>query len=257
MRMFAQTAVLLLLWSGSIYAQNLYIVHCVDGICPSGTGSTNDLVVREIFTLSNSPETKFADWVAYRVTQDTIGTASGLNRDWTTDEFSGAARSLVPADYSGAYVELGVDRGHQAPLASFAGTVFWRSTNILSNITPQKSNLNQGPWANLEAVVRAAVYDRGPLYVVTGPVFDDDQEQMFLPNTEKDHMVPTGYFKVVSNGGGRVSAFYFDQDSERSMDYCAALTTLPEIEEISGLTIFPSMTAAPSGHLNVELFCGN
>ena len=59
-----------------------------------------------------------------------------------------------PDDYTGANAALGTDRGHQAPLASFAGTDHWRDTNVLSNITPQASALSQGPWARLETRVR-------------------------------------------------------------------------------------------------------
>ncbi len=85
----------------------------------------------------------------YRVTSETIGTSKSLNRDWEEDPFLEDSETLEPDDYKNAFNELKTDRGHQAPLASFAGTVFWRSTNILSNITPQKSDLNQGAWVAL------------------------------------------------------------------------------------------------------------
>ena len=38
------------------------------------------------------------------------------------------------------------------------GTRLWRVTNILSEITPQKSALNQVPWVRLEAAVLDAAY---------------------------------------------------------------------------------------------------
>jgi endonuclease G len=43
-----------------------------------------------------------------------------------------------------------VDRGHQAPLAAFSGALFWPESNILSNITPQSSALNEASWQQLK-----------------------------------------------------------------------------------------------------------
>ena len=46
-------------------AQEVYSRRCLAG-CPDGSPASNELVIREICVLSNNPETKFADWVAYR-----------------------------------------------------------------------------------------------------------------------------------------------------------------------------------------------
>ena len=85
------------------------------------------------------------------------------------------------------------------PLATFAGTHFWRVTNILSNITPQKSNLNRAPWLRLESAVRDAAYVLREVYVVTGPLFDSGEKRLRLPKADEDHEVPTGYIKVIAH----------------------------------------------------------
>ena len=51
-------------------------------------------------------------------------------------------KTLAPADYTDSNKQLRVDRGHQAPLSSFAGTPFGTDIDYLSNITPQASALN-------------------------------------------------------------------------------------------------------------------
>ena len=238
------------------YAQDVHIVHCLNGGCPTGASATNDLVVREIYALSNNGNTKFADWVAYRVTRETIGTSDSLKRKWKEDDLLNEDDTLKRADYKGANNENETDRGHQAPLAAFAGTQFWRVTNILSNITPQKSNLNQGPWQKLEAAVRDAAYQLKELYVVTGPLFDPDETQMTLPKTNKDHKVPTGYFKVIAHKKSeRHLAFIFDQDVKISLDYCEGIASLTEVETQSGLKVFPRAKIW-SGDLRSDLGCG-
>ena len=131
-------AFLFLLFASLSASAEIFIVHCVDGICPSGTQSSNDIIVREIYTYSNNGETKFADWVAYRVTRETIGTSKDLKRTWRDDEFLEQENTLEGSDYNNANSDIDTDRGHQAPLAAYSGTVISRTTNIFPNITPQK-----------------------------------------------------------------------------------------------------------------------
>lgn len=246
-------------------AQEMYIVHCLNGACPTGMPASNDLVVREIYALSNNGNTKFADWVAYRVTRETVGTSVSLNREWKNDDLLDPKYTLEGEeqdrrrgedDYKGAWEKIKTDRGHQAPLAAFAGTHFWRVTNILSNITPQKSNLNQGPWKELETAVRDTAYRLKELYVVTGPLFDENENQMELPGADEDHRIPTGYFKVIVHKKSKKnSAFIFDQDVDRSLKYCEGIAPLSEVESKSGLAIFPRAEHW-SGDLLSDLGCG-
>lgn len=99
----------------------LHTFHCLYG-CPTGAPGTNDTVVREIYTLSSNDLTKMADWVAYRITPETIGTSEG--RQWRTDPDLAPDETLTADAYEGAPATIHVDRGHQAPLASFSGTPF-------------------------------------------------------------------------------------------------------------------------------------
>lgn len=233
--------------------QELHVVHCLKG-CPSGAPETNDLVISHVFALSSNDETKFADWVAYLVTSQTIGTSESLNRTWKPDPFLDEAETLEPKDYKNASSTLDIDRGHQAPLASFAGTVFWRETNVLSNITPQRKGLNQGSWKNLEAAVRSYAFNFGDAYVLTGPLYDGEPT-LELPEADEDHLIPTAYWKVISNPSGGLTAFVFDQQLERSADYCDQISSLAEIEKRSGLDLFPLTNAWPSRGLDQELGC--
>ncbi len=234
-------------------AHEMHIVHCLKG-CPTGAPATNDFVVREIYALSSSDDRKFADWVTYRVTKETIGSSASLNRTWKADPALDDDETLEPNDYKDANKLHDYDRGHQAPLASFAGTVFWRSTNLLSNITPQKADLNQGPWKDLESAVRHAVYHIGEVYVVTGPLYSGPAMPA-LPGTIEPHTVPTKYWKVISTEGGRMTAFIFGQDTPRTDDYCDHRFTLADVETQSGLDLFPQATGWPNGSLDADLGC--
>jgi endonuclease G len=196
-------------------ASEIRSVHCPLG-CPSLVIQDNDVVFNHTYALSNNPTTKFADWVAYEVNVLNFGDSPG--RDWGNDSLINDDESLEEDDYDGAFKNLKTDRGHLAPLASFAGHPNWSELNYLSNITPQKSALNQGSWVDLEMAVRNAVGFRKSLYVITGTLYSEREKP--LPGADEPHVVPSAYFKVIYDSKGNAASFMFDQDLPRNANYC-------------------------------------
>ena len=224
-------------------AQEVHSDLCLYG-CPSGSPPTNDLIIRDVYILSSNDMTKFADWVAYRVTKDTIGTTK--RRVWRADPWLADDETLEPNDYDGANSTLKTDRGHQAPLASFTGTADWEVTNYLSNITPQKSDLNRGAWVKLETAVRTLAKDSttGMVYVMTGPLFEREMPPM--PSADESHRVPSGYWKIISmqrEGHIKVASFVFDQETERRAEFCDEkfVSQVRTIESKAGLDFFSEL----------------
>lgn len=210
---------------------------------PLGAPATNDLIIREIYALSSNDETKFADWVTYRFDADTVTGDVETTRNWQTDPWLDDAETLEakPDDYLNAYSVLKTDRGHQAPLASFKGTPYWADTNYYSNITPQKSDLNQGPWEKLEGKERGLASNGYTVYVMTGPLYE--REMPPLPKADEAHRVPSGYWKIVAVQEGddassiHLAGFIFDQDTTRNEPILNHLVTVDEIERRSGLDV--------------------
>lgn len=209
--------------------------------CPTGA-SGNQQIQRPIYTLSNNAQTKFADWVAYQVTPSTMS-GPKRSRYWKSDPDISSQHTLEKDDYKSAWATIHTDRGHQVPLASFSNTPYWAQTNYLSNITPQSSNLNQGPWVRLETQVRELVKTGTSAYVITGPLY----EWYFatLPEADESHTIPSGYFKIVatisSSGWINASGFVMEQNAGRRDNFCQTEVTIDEIERRSGFNFFPSM----------------
>lgn len=213
----------------------LHTFHCLSA-CPLGAPENDDVIVREIYTLSADPLTKMAVWVAYRITPETIG--SSFARRWSADQWLADSETLEPEDYDGASAALRIDRGHQAPLASLAGTPTAADTNLLSNITPQSSTLNQGPWQRLEVRERElARAEKTAVYVLTGPLFERLRPP--LPKANERHRVPSGYWKIIATADGRMTAFAFEQETPRAANYCDSRRSLDEVELRARLRLFP------------------
>jgi len=217
--------------------QEIYCKHFFYGY-PYGTPASNDLIIRDIYALSNNDSTKFADWVAYRLSMHEVDGDLTVERDWKTDPWLNENETLEdsPDDYLKANRKLKTDRGHQAPLASFKGSRHAAHTNYLSNITPQKSDLNQGPWSQLEEKVRDLVKKGNPVFVMTGPLYEREMKK--LPESDEPHVVPSGYWKIICTEVSKdisIAGFIFDQETPRTDKIISHLATVDDIEIRSGL----------------------
>ncbi len=214
---------------------------------PTGTPSTNDLIIRDSYALSNNDTTKFADWVAYRLTPQEVSGTVDLQRTWRRDPWLTDEETLEPGgpdDYDGVGA-LGYQRGHQAPLASFKGVHAARELNYLSNITPQRGALNGGPWKDLEDAVREYVRRWETVWVITGPLYESPMQPL---NTTEPHTVPSAYWKIVADLRGSpiptVAAFIMQQNVISGADISDFVRTVDEIETRSGLSFFTELPAA-------------
>lgn len=249
---FVLGGLLLVATTGQPAGGELHTFHCLFG-CPLGAPATNDTVVREIYTLSSNDLTKMADWVAYRVTPDTMA-PSRDERNYRADPVLDSSETLAENHYAGAPAALRVDHGHQAPLAAFSGTTHWDDTNYNSNMTPQASALNQGPWQRLESRERQLASSQA-VYVITGPLFDRYMRPM--PAAPQLHRVPSGYWKVIALADGRMSAFIMDQNTPRNANFCNHRVDLLEVELRSRLRLFPMRGGTTQGALDVEIGCSS
>ena len=229
---------------------------CLDEVCPSGTNKYDQIVNHKIIILANNPKTKFADWVAYKVEKKLIN-GPKRPRDWKQDPKLPPNTTLPPLAYKYLY-KLNSDRGHQAPLASFKGSENYYVVNYLSNITPQKSDLNKNAWEKLEKKIRNYVKNNNFVYVVTGPYYDKKQKPTkALPNYKGTVIIPKGYFKVVAkkeNGNIYATAFVMSQDTPPNIHYCSTISTLENIKYLTSLSIF---SKTPEGNMNKDLHCAN
>jgi len=63
---------------------------------PYGTPTTNDLILRDIYALSNNDSTKFAYWVAYRLTMHEVDGELTIDRVWKADPWLDEDETLEP-----------------------------------------------------------------------------------------------------------------------------------------------------------------
>lgn len=193
------------------------------------------LLKRSAYVACYDENEKVADWVSYKLRDsDLLGDTSRTDDFRPDPEISAGKRSEL-VDYRGS----GYDRGHLAPAGDMKRSQKVMSESfLLTNMAPQTPSLNRGIWRVLEEDIRDWVRTRNVLYVMTGPLYLDtdgdgrSDETHIGPNKVA---VPTHFFKIVVTEQLESIAFIFPNDKELSQDLTAYISTINEIEVLSGL----------------------
>ena len=239
--------VLALIWAAPAALAQVPEVHSKHfvGGHPTGTPVTNDLIIRDSYALSSNDTTKFADWVAYRLTAAEVVGILDLEREWRADPFLDADETLEPNpddedDYRGAFGHTRYDRGHLAALASFRGSRNASEVNFYSNIVPQQEAFNRGPLLRLENAERRIACAGTPVWIMIGTLYESAQTALL--NADETHTVPSALWRVVVTQEPtlRVAAFSMNQNIARAADVRDHLVSVDDIELRSGLELFPA-----------------
>ena len=187
----------------------------------------------------------FPRWVAYPLTKPLAGSGNRTNKWEQTDP-------KIPAEYQpytqAGWGQSGFDRGHMLPSADrlINDAANWQ-TFYPTNMTMQRSDLNQGVWALLESQVRAWAMTCDTLYVVTGAM---PSEEWRTDRAKNKVNVPSAYYKALLRYKASDShqysgiAFWYD-NVDYPMDrqiLQSDVLTIAQLEERTGFNFFFNLT---------------
>jgi DNA/RNA endonuclease G (NUC1) len=152
-----------------------YLDNAAFGEPVDGDASNDFIIRRPQYTTSFNGALGTPNWVAYDLNSTDITAGQDRCNCFTFDPELEAAgfTKYNTADYTGAgaFAGYGIDRGHMT--RSFdrtSGTLDNARTFYFSNVVPQASDLNQGPWANMENDLGAlATAQNNEVYIYVGP----------------------------------------------------------------------------------------
>ena len=149
----------------------LYGNHTEFGDPTDGDASDEVILRRGQYTTSFSPARGIPNWVSYNLEATHFGSLDRCDC-FTYDPELPAAQRYTTADYTGAGAAAGygIDRGHLARSFDRTSGSFDNATTFyFSNIIPQASDNNQGPWAQFENHVGDLARLAGQeVYVIAG-----------------------------------------------------------------------------------------
>ena len=177
-------------------------------------------------------------WVTYRLTPPP---AHG-RRLPRPERFSADWRALGLIDHD-AYTRSGYDRGHLAPnhaIARLYGRGAQLATFRMTNISPQRSDLNQRLWQRLEQYEFDQLTARyGEVWVTTGPVFTGERKRLRShPLVE----IPDAFYKLFAvteaDGSPRLFAFLVPQQVRGDEPLARYVVSVDDVEKLTGLDFF-------------------
>lgn len=225
--------------------------------CPQGAPASNIVVEHDILVLSANIETKFADWVYYKVVSNNLN-GKHNDRNWAQDPAIPEEYTFIPSDYHNAEDKCSYDRGHQAALASFTNSNLAFQANYLSNITPQHANLNQGSWEKLEEQERKLTAKYNEVVIFTGPYYTSEMTCQWNSNPRIKYTIPNGYWKVIvvtENDKVKIASFKFSQDTAKGSNYCDHKISMDDLMTTVKLKLLPRVNFNRTALLYEDLGC--
>ena len=202
----------------------LHLDHEVEPLCRLG------------YALSHNADRKVPDWVAWHITKQKATSCADRKNAYKADPELPKGKRAERADY----LKSGYDMGHLAPNADFN----WsqeaaRESFYLSNMAPQIHAFNAGIWKSLEEAERVWATDRGELYIIAGPIFDNQQKKTI--GTDKVG-VPSHFYKIIYDpNAGEALAFVFPHAQIRNQAIPFFQVTIRKIEELLGLNFMSKL----------------
>ncbi len=196
---------------------------------------SNDLVKHTYYTLSYNEKYEQANWVYYSLT-DSMVVKGGSER---SNKFKVDKMVSTGSAKSADYTKSGYDRGHLCPAADMDfNPIAMEESFLMSNICPQAPDFNRGIWKELETDVRNWAKKEHKLYVVTGPVFNDNKGTI----GQEEVLVPGYFFKILyeETDQPKIIAFVFpNRKSDRPLADFAV--SIDEAEKLTGFDFFSQL----------------
>lgn len=225
-------------------------------IAPAGATSEHLLHVAE-YLIWHDDDLKGPLWVSYKLTRANLAAHRERIECFRRDPRLTTSEGGTCDDYD----EPRFDRGHMIPNSDLERSESaMLNSYFFSNMTPQYSNFNRGIWSRLEGMVRDWVRDRGTLTIITGAVFDKDNDLTRDADADADRVaplnrvaIPTHYYKIVLKkkfGMPDAIAILLPHNNSKQPNgqYRAYLTehitTIDQIEAMTGIDFFPTLATS-------------
>ncbi|NNE25269.1 MAG: DNA/RNA non-specific endonuclease [Saprospiraceae bacterium] len=200
-------------------------------------GSSAILIKHNYFNLGYNEKNEQADWVAYKLTKKSIQVPNVPRAERFNPDYDVHSRSAYHRDYT----RSGYTRGHLAPAGDMAfNELAMQESFLMSNISPQLSGFNGGIWRELEESVRDWAYDRGIIYITTGPIFYSNTPKSIGENKVA---VPDAFYKAILdvNTPRQDAVAFIIPHAVSTEQLDAYMVPIDDLEALLGIDFFPHL----------------
>lgn len=185
------------------------------------------------FTILYDKDHRLARWVQYRLTKEDLQLVLGKRKNKFHSDALLKEMGIDPVrktDIPGKQF----DKGHLAPADDFKRTQeAIDQTFVMSNIAPQKPQLNQTAWRMLEVLVQKWACGEEDVTIVTGPILKSG-----LPRLDSGVSIPDRFFKAIYAKDKSI-CFIYDQTDDRQVSPDERMMSVRDCEREVGFDIGP------------------
>jgi len=212
------------------------------------------------------------EWVSYEIRKfDGECIPTSKRPKWEAEKkyvTNGTAPKDNSYKYSKEWRKLHPDfyvRGHlqMKMIAARLGENAEANTHTFLNAVPQRSKFNGGIWLDLEYITAAWAQRYGKIWVMTGPIYIDNDPSGYIgEENEFKVAIPDALFKIIvketeNSNSPDVLAFIYPQIAAgyntKNYQHERYLTSVDEIEQLTGLNFFTDLSETSQALLESEL----
>jgi endonuclease G len=245
----------------------------LSGTLPVSSSESEIILSRDEFVISYNKVRRSPNWVAWKLDASSLGKTprqDAFARDSELEKYLQATGKQYHAVEPSEYDQSCFDRGHQSPSADHSSDpAVNKASFVMTNIVPQTPYLNRVIWEHLEQHTRNLVLNENKkVYIITGPIYDEDFGSI---GPKKDIPVPSKNFKIIVVLDAKQTWKNIDQQTEiisvimpnvdldgskpivggpckqftiskeDTSDWKNYVSSVPEIQRLSGLAIFSKL----------------
>jgi DNA/RNA endonuclease G (NUC1) len=220
----------------------------------------NYLLMKPQYATSYNNDKGTPNWTSWHLDSSWTTGVSDRQNDFRADDTLPASFKHVQSGYN--FATYGFDRGHMTPSADRTSSVADNSaTFLMTNMVPQASGNNQGPWASMENDLRSLLNgSANELYIISGGQGTGGNSTTGHWDTIQDTggntvNVPAFTWKVVMvmsrqdgddvarvNNATRTFAVIMpNNDNIRPDDWRKYLATVDQVEALTGYNFFSNV----------------
>jgi endonuclease G len=210
-------------------------------------GTDGDLLCRRGYLVAHDPYCLTPFWTAEHLTKERASGTLKRSGKFKPDPDLEIGKRAELSDYK----KSGYDRGHMSPSGDMAWDIqAMQESFYLSNMVPQSPKMNQQIWRILEDKVRQWAFDRGELYIFTGPIFEGEEIDAIGDNGV---CVPSSIYKIVFDPV-KVEAIAFSMPNKPLSidDMPNYIVSIRDIEALTGLDFLNGLTKSIEDRVETE-----
>ncbi len=195
------------------------------------------LLYKKGFVLLYDKNKKVPLWVSYHLTKEYYKNKLKSVYSFMPDPQLKRGERAEVEDYNKTIYS----RCRLAPLDDMArNKEMMKESLYFSNVCPMDKELYNNCWKKLESIIRGFVKEGNDVWVVTGPLFM--QKQQNIKRTGKNKIfIPTHFFKVIlyqqKDKSFGASAYIFENKKQKKITQ-DNITTIDDIEKITNYDFF-------------------